>query len=160
MGISPGIGIDMIESESVPTMIDLKHSDGTPKAAKNFAVGQYTMLIQDEDNELYQTGLRLNYEPKHLQFDDHVLNVDDIKLIACGQRNYTILTNDNDLLIWGNVMKLENDEQPDMESQTEGFSSFNGNRLFDNGTVKHLELKNNIFGALVEDGQNIKVDDD
>lgn len=84
MGISPGIGIDMIESESVPTMIDLKNSKGEPKMAKDFAVGQYTMLIQDEDNELYQTGLRLNYEPKHLKFDDHVLNVDDIKMIACG----------------------------------------------------------------------------
>lgn len=39
MGTTPGIGIDMIESESVPTMIDLKAEDGTPKAAKNFAVG-------------------------------------------------------------------------------------------------------------------------
>lgn len=50
MGTSPGIGIDMIESENVPTMIDLKDRDGTPKLAKNFAVGQHTMLIQDEDN--------------------------------------------------------------------------------------------------------------
>lgn len=109
------------------------------------------MLIQDEDNELYQTGLKLNYEPKHLKFDDHVLDVKEIKQIACGQRNYTILTNDNDLLIWGNVLKLEDDEQPDLDSQTEGFSSYNGSRFFDSGTIKHLELKNNIFGALVED---------
>jgi len=50
MGISPGIGIDMIESESIPTTIDLKNSAGEPKFAKDFAVGQNTMIIQDEDN--------------------------------------------------------------------------------------------------------------
>jgi hypothetical protein len=109
------------------------------------------MLIQDEDNELYQTGLRLYYEPKHLKFDPHVLDIEDVKMIACGQRNYTILTNDNDLLIQGNVMQLEKGEQPDLDSQTEGFSSYNGNRLFGNGKITQLELKNNIFGALVED---------
>ena len=136
MGTGAGIGIDMIESESVPTEINLKDDDGTPKAAKNFAVGQYTMLIQDTDNELYQTGLRLHYEPKKLKFGDDILNKDDVRLIACGKRNYTIVTDDNQLLIWGNVIKLEKDEQPDIDSQAEGFSSFNGNRLFDDGQIK------------------------
>ena len=31
MGTAPGIGIDMVESESVPTMVDLRDSNGTPK---------------------------------------------------------------------------------------------------------------------------------
>lgn len=74
-----------------------------------------------------------------------------MRLIACGKRNYTIVTRDNHLLIWGNVIKLSDDEQPDLDSQSEGFTSFNGNRIFDGGEIKHLELKNNIFGALVQD---------
>lgn len=110
MGTTPGIGIDMVESENVPTMIDLKDENGTPKSAKDFAVGQYTMLVQDEDNQLYQTGLRWHYEPKKLSFGEDVLDVNDVKLLACGKRNYTIVTNDNQLLIWGNVIKLEEDE--------------------------------------------------
>jgi alpha-tubulin suppressor-like RCC1 family protein len=92
MGTAPGVGIDMIECENVPTLIDLKDEKEGPKAAKNFAVGQYTMLIQDEENSLYQTGLRWHYEPKKLTFGADVLDVDDIKLIACGKRNYTIVT--------------------------------------------------------------------
>ena len=92
----------------------------------------------------------MHYEPKKLKFDDDVLNIDEVKLIACGKRNYTIVTADNNLLIWGNVIKMEDDEQPDMDSQSEGFSSFNGNRLFDDGTILQMEVKNNIFGALIQ----------
>jgi len=62
------------------------------------------MIIQDEDNDLYINGLKLHYEPKKLQFDNHVLDKNNIKIIASGIRNYTICTNDNQLLIWGNVI--------------------------------------------------------
>ena len=93
----------------------------------------------------------MHYEPKKLTFDEDVLDINDVKIIASGKRNYTIVTNDNQLLIWGNVIKLEQDEQPDMDSQSEGFSSFNGNRLFDDATILQMEVKNNIFGAVVQD---------
>lgn len=39
MGVTPGIGIDMVESENVPTMIDLKDENGNPKNAKDFGIG-------------------------------------------------------------------------------------------------------------------------
>lgn len=93
----------------------------------------------------------MHYEPKKLNFDEDVLDISDVKIIASGKRNYTIVTSDNQLLIWGNVIKLDKDEQPDMDSQSEGFSSFNGNRLFDDSTILQMEVKNNIFGALVRD---------
>ena len=36
-----------------------------------------------------------------------------------------------------------------MDAKSEGFKTFVADRLFDNGTIQHLELKNNIFGALI-----------
>ena len=30
LGVTPGIGIDMVESENVPTMINLKDEEGNP----------------------------------------------------------------------------------------------------------------------------------
>ena len=110
MGVTPGIGIDMVESENVPTTINLLDAKGQFKEAKNFAIGPNTMLIQDTDNQLYQTGLKLHYEPKPLKFDTHVLDIDQVQQIYCGKRNYTILTKDNYLLVWGNVFKLDETE--------------------------------------------------
>jgi|TARA_B110000977_G_C10707597_1_gene349949 hypothetical protein len=68
------------------------------------------MIIQDDDNDLYISGLRLHYEPKKLQFDAHILDKSNIKMIGSGKRSYLVCTNDNQLLIWGNVIKLDKDE--------------------------------------------------
>jgi len=50
MGTGAGIGIDMVECENVPTIVDLKDEDYEPRLAKGFAVGQNTMMVQDVDN--------------------------------------------------------------------------------------------------------------
>ena len=39
MGTGSGIGIDMVECENVPTFIDLKDENDSPKLAKDFAIG-------------------------------------------------------------------------------------------------------------------------
>ena len=39
MGTGAGIGIDMVECENVPTLIDLKDENDQPKLAKRFAIG-------------------------------------------------------------------------------------------------------------------------
>ena len=66
MGTGAGIGIDMVECENVPTMVDLRNEDEEPMLAKDFAVGQNTMLVKDENNDVYITGLKLHYTPKKL----------------------------------------------------------------------------------------------
>jgi hypothetical protein len=66
MGTGAGIGIDMVECENVPTMVDLKNENEEPMLAKDFAVGQNTMLVKDENNDIYITGLKLHYTPKKL----------------------------------------------------------------------------------------------
>ena len=105
MGTGAGIGIDIVESENVPTYIDLKDDEENPQLAKDFVIGQNTMLIRDEHNELYQTGLKMNYTPKKLNFDKDLLDVNDIRLLGCGRKHYIIVTKDNNLLTWGNVFK-------------------------------------------------------
>lgn len=47
----------------------------------------------------------MNYEPKQLNFDKDILDINNVKLIGCGGKHYIIVTKDNNLLIWGNVIK-------------------------------------------------------
>ena len=84
MGTGAGIGIDMVECENIPTVIDLKDDYETPKLAKRFAIGQNTQIIQDVDNDIYIAGLKLHYLPKKLTFDPEILDVNNIRLLACG----------------------------------------------------------------------------
>ena len=65
MGTGPGIGIDMVECENIPTPIELENG----KRVKSFAIGQNTQIIQDEDNDIHLVGLKLHYLPKKLEFD-------------------------------------------------------------------------------------------
>ena len=105
------------------------------------------MLIQDIDNEIYQTGLRMNYTPKQLNFDPSILDTSNIKMMGCGRKHYIMVTNDNNIVAWGNVFK----ERPsDQSLYSEGFAYYYGDSLFEEGQITQLEVKNAIFGALIE----------
>jgi len=45
MGTGSGIGIEMVECENVPTLVDLRDENEQPHQVKNYSVGQNTMLI-------------------------------------------------------------------------------------------------------------------
>jgi alpha-tubulin suppressor-like RCC1 family protein len=45
MGTGVGIGMDMVECENVPTSVDLRDENEAPHLAKDFVIGQGTMLI-------------------------------------------------------------------------------------------------------------------
>ena len=65
MGTGTGIGIDMVESESVPIEVKvIEESTQTAMEVKDFHPGTNTMLIQDVNNNIYKTGLKLDYSPK------------------------------------------------------------------------------------------------
>lgn len=72
----------------------------------------------------------MNYEPKKLNFDKDILDKNNIKLLGCGRKHYVIVTNDNNMLIWGNVIKDESNKQ------SEGYSLYNGDSLFENGAIE------------------------
>lgn len=143
MGTGAGIGIDIVECENVPTPIDLKDELEKPHLIKRFAIGQNTQIIQDENNAIYLVGLKLHYLPKKMSFDPEILDVNNVRLLACGKKHYVIVNNDNNLLVWGSIFKEKS------EIHTEGFSFHNGDELFDGGKVTDLQVKYGIFGALV-----------
>ena len=62
MGTGIGIGIDMIESENVPVTVNLENN----LPIKDFTTGQNTMLMVDDENNVYKTGLKLDYTPKKI----------------------------------------------------------------------------------------------
>ena len=45
MGTGAGTGLDMVECENIPTFVDLKDDDEAGQTAKQFAIGQNTMMI-------------------------------------------------------------------------------------------------------------------
>jgi len=91
--------------------------------------------------------LRINYTPKKFAFNKDLLDINNVRLMGCGRKHYIIVTNDNNLLTWGNVFK----EKADPTQQTEGFSFYYGDSLFDGSQIEQLEVKYSIFGALVKD---------
>ena len=143
MGTGTGIGIDMVESESVPIQVNVLDDKNQPQPIKDFQPGANTMLIQDSSNNVYKTGLRLDYLPKKLNFFDE-FNKDDITELACGRKHYVLVNKDNKLMVWGNVFSEK------AQSSSDGFSLYFGDTLFDGGKIKHLSMKYGIFGALVE----------
>ena len=103
------------------------------------------MMIQDTNNDIYQVGLRLHYEPKKLQFDPAVLDVNSVKMLACGRKHYIVVTDANDLLIWGSVISGDSGNL-----SSEGYQLHSGEALFDGGSIEQLEVKYSIFGALIK----------
>ena len=83
------------------------------------------MMIQDINNDIYQVGLRLHYEPKKLMFDPAVLDTNAVKMLACGRKHYIIVTNSNDLLIWGSVISGDSKAT----ASSEGYSLHSGEEL-------------------------------
>jgi len=87
------------------------------------------MMIQDTNDDIYITGLKLHYLPKKLNFDPEVLDIKNVRQLGCGRKHFIILTNDNNLLVWGDVLKDKT------EYNSEGFHLHLGDQLFDNGQV-------------------------
>lgn len=89
----------------------------------------------------------MNYTPSKYNFDKDFLDLSNIRLMGCGRRHYIMVTNDNNIVAWGNVFK----ERPsDQSHYSEGFAYYYGDSLFDDGKITQLEVKNAIFGALIE----------
>jgi hypothetical protein len=68
--------------------------------------------------------------------------------MGCGRKHYIVVTKDNNLLTWGNVFK---EKTTDPSQQTEGFSFYYGDSMFNGSQISQLEVKYSIFAALVKD---------
>lgn len=71
LGVGSGIGIDLVESENIPKEVDLDSclvggDSADPVNVINVSTGSRTMMAVDSNNRLFQTGLKINWNPKHV----------------------------------------------------------------------------------------------
>lgn len=63
------------------------------------------MLIQDDDLNIYKTGLKLDYVPKQIDIFNESFTKESVTQLTCGRKHYVVLNNENKMMVWGNVFK-------------------------------------------------------
>ena len=101
----------MVESESVPISIAVLDKKDQPHLVKDFHPGQNTMMIRDDEDNVYKVGLKLDYVPKQVDIFNEEFKKEDVTELSCGRKHYVVLNNQNKLMVWGNVFK----EKPALE---------------------------------------------
>ena len=134
MGVGSGIGIDLVESENVPREIDFKQAlpedqQQEPVIITDFTAGMNTMLFRDSKNNIYKTGLKIDYIPKLCKFDSTLLPKEKIVAMQCGRQHYVMLDSDNNIHTIGTVFKDKTEKSHD------GFQVYDGDVLFEGGKI-------------------------
>lgn len=75
MGIGAGIGIDLVESENIPTLVDINQAlpegaDTNHTYVSDFCTGMNTMLVRDTLGRIYKSGIKIDYTPKLINFNE------------------------------------------------------------------------------------------
>lgn len=68
----------MIESENTPTPINVLDNKDQPHLVKDFHPGQNTMIIRDDENNIYKVGLKLDYQPKQVNIFTEEFKKEDV----------------------------------------------------------------------------------
>ncbi len=63
------------------------------------------MMIQDSKNNIYKTGLKLDYSPKLINIFSEEFPKEDVVELACGRRHYVVRNKHNKMMVWGSVFK-------------------------------------------------------
>ena len=50
-----------------------------------------TMLASDSKGRIYKTGLKIDFVPKMIKFNEDLLPLDATKYLACSERQYIVL---------------------------------------------------------------------
>lgn len=74
-------------------------------------------MIQDEDNDIHLVGLKLHYLPKKLEFNKELVDINNTRFIACGKKHFVIVNEENNMLVWGNILK---DSKAEDKPETSG----------------------------------------
>ncbi len=54
-----------------------------------------TMLAEDNNNNVYKTGLKIDFSPKLISFDEELMPTDSEKYLACSERQYIVADQTN-----------------------------------------------------------------
>lgn len=149
MGVGAGIGIDLVESENIPKDLDLEQSLSEAEKADlpfvtNVSTGMRTMMITDSKDRLYQTGLKIDWNPKHVKLNKERID-GKIELLGCGRNHYAFVDSGNNLHCFGTIVKQKAEEQYD------GYGIYEGDELFEGNKIVDLQMKYETFGVLCED---------
>jgi len=148
MGVGSGIGIDLVESENLPKEVNIR--EAVPEADKplivtDFSTGMNTMLVRDNEGHIFKTGQKIDYTPKLVNFNSDRLPSNANVRMSCGRAHYVVLDQDsNNIHCFGKIFKEKAEEEYD------GFGNYDCDALFEQGKVEDIQMKYEIFGALVK----------
>jgi hypothetical protein len=68
----------MVESENVPIAINVLDKNDKPHLVKDFHPGQNTMILRDDEDNIYKVGLKLDYQPKQVNIFNEEFKKEDV----------------------------------------------------------------------------------
>jgi alpha-tubulin suppressor-like RCC1 family protein len=84
LGTGTGLGVDMVESEKYPLMVQNMYN----VKIVDFICGENTMLIKDSEGRLYRTGMKVDYTPTLIE----ITNTIKPKLFISGNSYYCMIS--------------------------------------------------------------------
>lgn len=107
------------------------------------------MLVLDNKQRLYQTGLKIHWSPKLVN-----LNYDKvegkIEQLACGRSHYVFRDTGNQLHVFGGMFSSSYRKEQLLD-EFDGYEIYDGNKLFEGNKMVDLQMKYEYFGVLCED---------
>ena len=149
MGVGSGIGIDLVESENIPKEVNLEQSLSEAEREDlpfvvDVSTGMRTMMVTDSKQRLYQTGLKIDWNAKHVKLNKDRVD-GNIELLGCGRNHYAFVDSGNNLHCFGTIVKQKAEEQYD------GYGIYEGDEFFEGNKIVDLQMKYETFGVLCED---------
>lgn len=136
LGIGVGIGVDMTESASYPTLVAKPSLNAK---IVDFDCGENGMMVKDQNNIIYKSGWRIDYVLSEFKISKQIKT----KRFFCGNSYYCIIDESNTIYQWGNLFKSNlGTHQIDMLKIEKG-------DLFENKIVKQISGKFKVCGAIV-----------
>lgn len=96
---------------------------------------------------MWKAGLKLDYTPKKINLENDKGISSKITAFGCGTKHYCLINDDNQLLVWGNMMSGKSSIDVD------GFKLYDGDTLFNGGKVINLSVKYGLLGVVTDDGE-------
>ena len=104
--------------------------------------GSRTMMACDTKGRVFKTGLKIDYSPKLVNLDRNFMKK-PVQL-SCGMRQYSVLDDENNIHCFGKMFSVKPDEISD------GFGSFDCDKIFAEGKVLCIDGKYETQGAIVQ----------
>lgn len=93
MGVQSEIGVELYETQNFPTQV--KNIEFKNNKVVDYEIGEDCMVILLDNNEVWWTGMRLEYRPKLLKLPYNSMG--RIKILAAGSRTLAVVDEFNQI---------------------------------------------------------------